>query len=314
MAYYTNGYQYNVPIGYQSREGVAAIQQQLNAQGANLKVDGIWGPKTDAAYTASGGGYNATGYGSQSQYGAYGNPDSYMTTDLSSLYQQVLTTLNPPTVSYSMPSRSELSYENASILRPAYDHAIEQRQRQTLSNRAEIDVDAASRGMGRSSYVTDVKDRAMDSEAYDIARLEGEYAAALAAAVQQQYDKHLQNKLAADQFNANAQAAAQNAAFSYATTLHKNNLSQAQAMADAMAAAQLQGNSSSGKRASSSSTGYSNAMIAEMQNTALGIYGGATSQQDLTNKVKDIQQNKPYDGIYQQGASDFIAGILDGMR
>lgn len=315
MAYYTSGYQYNVPIGFESREGVAAVQRQLNAGGANLKVDGIWGPKTDAAYTAAqGGGTNAASYAAQSPYGAYGDPTGYMTTDLGSLYQQVFSTLNPPTVSYSMPSRSELSYENASILRPSYDHAIEQRQRQTLTNRAEIDVDAASRGMGRSSYVTDVKDRAMDSEAYDIARLEGEYAAALAAAVQQQYDKHLQNKLAADQYNANALAAAQNAAFSYATSLHKNNLSQAQAMANAAAAQTGSYASSGSKRSGSSSAGYSDSVVAEMQNTAIGIYKGASSQQDLSNKINAIQQDKRYDSIYQPGASDFIAGMLDGMR
>lgn len=309
-AYYTSGYGQYVPAGYQSRNGVAAMQQQLNAQGASLKVDGIWGPKTDAAYTAA---MQQSAYqqGSYPQAGAYGGAGAgYGSTDLGTLYQQVLGVLNPPSISYAMPSNSSLAAENASILRPAYDHAITQRQQQTLYNRAEIDVDAASRGMGRSSYVTDVKDRAMDAEAADIARLEGEYAAALAAAVQEQYNRHLANKLAADQYNAQAMAAAQNTAFGYATTLHGSNLAAAQAMAQA--ASGSGGARRSGK--SSGSGALSGAMQKELQNTALGIYGSTGSGAELDRAIADIYTVKPYDGAYQDGASDYVAGILSGLR
>lgn len=314
MAYYTSGYQYSVPTGYQSREGVAQLQQQLNTQGAGLKVDGVWGPKTDAAYAQ----YTGAG-GYTNPYAAlaatpYGNPSGYMTTDLNSLYNQVYGILNPPSISYSMPSRTELASENAGILRPGYDHAITQRQQQTLYNRAEIDIDAASRGMGRSSYVTDVKDRAMDAEAADIARMEGEYAAALAAAVQEQYDRHLSNKLAADQYNAQMMAAAQNAAFGYATTLHSNNLNQAEALAQAALAGG--DSSSSGKKSKSTKApnGFSTDVLADMQGTAKGIYAAAGTDAELNQAIREIERSKPYDNVYAPGASDYIAGMLNGMR
>ena len=46
---------YLPPPAVTSRGQVMEIQRQLNANGANLKVDGIWGPQTSAAYTANGG-------------------------------------------------------------------------------------------------------------------------------------------------------------------------------------------------------------------------------------------------------------------
>ena len=59
--YYLTGY--TTPVGVTDRAGVEAIQQQLNAQGASLKVDGIWGPKTDAAYKALNGSLNSSSGG-----------------------------------------------------------------------------------------------------------------------------------------------------------------------------------------------------------------------------------------------------------
>jgi len=43
---------YYPPMGVYSKDDVKQVQQQLNASGANLKVDGIWGPATNAAYYA----------------------------------------------------------------------------------------------------------------------------------------------------------------------------------------------------------------------------------------------------------------------
>ncbi len=318
MAFYTGGYEYSVPTGYQSKEGVAQLQKQLNAIGANLKVDGIWGPKTDAAYAqANGPGPQSGGYGTMqaSGYANYSGGNVYGGTDLNALYQQVLGVLSPPSISYAMPSRDELTAENSGILRPAYDQAILQRQRQTLQNRAEIDVDAASRGMGRSTWVTDVKDRAMDSEADDIARMEGEYAAALSAAVQEQYEQHLANKLAADQYNAQATAAAQNAAFGYATQMYNSNLAQAQAMQAAM----LAGAGGSGGGKSSGKSGHSgnlsNSVKEQMNRTALQIYDAYAKTPGALQKVMSgIATNNPYDQVYQPGASDYILGVLNGLR
>ncbi len=52
--YYLDGYA--PPAGVTSREQVKEVQRRLNAAGAGLKEDGVWGPKTQAAYNAAGGG------------------------------------------------------------------------------------------------------------------------------------------------------------------------------------------------------------------------------------------------------------------
>lgn len=318
--YYVGGYQSLVPQGYESRDNVASIQRELNMMGANLAIDGIWGPKTNAAYqafgNAGGANYSTANYGANS-YNASGYGLG-VGMDLSSLYNQALGILSPNHVSYSMPSYSSLMSENAGILRPQYDSAIAQRQRQTLENRSEIDVDAASRGMGRSTYVTDVKGRAMDKEAEDVARLESDYSAALAKAVQEQYDRHLANKLAADQFNAQAQLAAQNAAFNYASGLYKDNLSyeREQAQLMAQAAAKALSSSSSGRSSSSSSqnTQLSDDMRKELRVLANDIYNSSGgNQSSINNIINQLKNQKTYDSLYQSGASDYLSGALSGL-
>lgn len=205
---------YTAPSSVTSKDDVRNIQRQLG-----VTADGLWGPKTQAAYEAS-------GMANQNQAAA---PFNYTTTDLDALQAQIYSKLSAPSISYSMPSQQELAAQISAYLRPSYDNAIAQRRDQTLYNRAQIDADAASRGMGRSTYVTDVKDQAMDAEASDIASLESDYKSALLQAVQDQYNQHLQNKLAADQYNSQAQYAAQEAAWQSALGLYGNNLAQAQA-------------------------------------------------------------------------------------
>lgn len=136
--------------------------------------------------------------------------------DFQTLYNQIYSQLAAPTVSYSAPSKAQLANEIAAYLRPQYDQAVAARQDQTIENKASIDTDAASRGMGRSTWVTDVKDRAMDAEASDVANLESNYQAALSQAVQEQYNQAVSNKLAVDQFNASNSATAKGQAYQLA--------------------------------------------------------------------------------------------------
>lgn len=218
---------YTAPAGVNSREQVRQMQRQLG-----VTADGLWGPKTQAAYEKSQQQNMANGY----QQAAYVAPAfDYSTTDLDALQRQIYSKLTVPTISYDMPTKQEIAAEISAYLRPSYDQAIDRRKKQTLYNRAEIDADAASRGMGRSSYVTDVKDQAMDAEASDISSLESNYNASLLEGVMNQYNQHLQNKLAADQYNASAQTAAQQAALDYAMGLYGNNLA-TKAEQEAMAA------------------------------------------------------------------------------
>lgn len=84
-----NGANGTVPQGSQSTSGIsggggggggydpstAAIQQQLNAMGAGLAVDGVWGPKTQAAYER----YMGVGAGLGSNLKTYSEAVAYQT-------------------------------------------------------------------------------------------------------------------------------------------------------------------------------------------------------------------------------------------
>ena len=84
--------------GYTLPEGVndiKAVQRQLG-----VTADGIWGPKTDAAYKSS-----------------QGN-------SFQSMVDQITAQLAAPKISYRMPSTSSLASEISAYLKPQLDQAI----------------------------------------------------------------------------------------------------------------------------------------------------------------------------------------------
>lgn len=95
------------------------------------------------------------------------------------------------------PERSDSQIKNylTNIIRPSYEQAIRQRQQQTGQNRAAIDTDAASRGMGTSTWVTDAKNRLQNQEAADIATLNSNYNATLYDSLLNQLQQRDQNRL-----------------------------------------------------------------------------------------------------------------------
>lgn len=117
-------------------------------------------------------------------------------------YKQLQSALIAPTINYTPTSRDQYLADIQAALRPGYDLAIAQRQKQTDANKAELDVDAASRGMGASTWLSDVKDRQNRYESEDIATLESQYAAAQAQQLLNALQGEKANQLAADQFNA----------------------------------------------------------------------------------------------------------------
>ena len=106
-------------------------------------------------------------------------------------YNQVLASLNG-----SMPTQTDAQLKNylTKLLRPGYDQAIQQRQMQTGQANAAIDADAASRGMGSSTWVTDAKARQMNSQAADIAGLNQNYNSALYDALLNQINQRDQQR------------------------------------------------------------------------------------------------------------------------
>jgi hypothetical protein len=130
---------------------------------------------------------------------------------LNQYYQQYLRTLPQQTVAYNPVSVKEQSIDEItnqvnSYLKSYYDSAIRSRQNEAMANRAAIDADATSRGMGASTFVTDAKSRQMNAAASDIANLRGQHGSTLAQQVQAQYQNYLANKLSADTTNAQNQA------------------------------------------------------------------------------------------------------------
>ena len=103
----------------------------------------------------------------------------------------------------SMPEQSlqGITDQLASVYRPQLEQAILSRYGATKKQKAAIDVDAASRGMGTSTWVTDAKNRIMNAEAADIAGLESDYASRLAGDALQQYNNYLADKQNLDRYN-----------------------------------------------------------------------------------------------------------------
>ena len=108
------------------------------------------------------------------------------------------------TVDYQPQSIGTLKSELQKIIRPSYDKSIQTRQQNTRSNRAAIDADAAARGIGSSTWVTDAKQRQLNNEARDIANINSDYNAALYSALMSRLADQDQLSMAAQQANMNA--------------------------------------------------------------------------------------------------------------
>ena len=123
-----------------------------------------------------------------------------------SYYQSFLKTLPNEEIEYHPIEYETQTVEGirdqvAGYMRNYYDKAIKQRQTQTRQYNAEADVDAASRGMTPSTYLSDLKGRQYMAEASDIANLESDYNANLAQTTQQQYNEYLNRRLQVDTQN-----------------------------------------------------------------------------------------------------------------
>jgi hypothetical protein len=155
---------------------------------------------------------------------------------VSSSYESILKTLMPQTIGYSpieteKQTQESLASQISAYLRPYVDKSIANRKSTTIANRAGIDIDAASRGMGASTWVTDAKQRETNAEASDIAGLESDYAANLAEQVYNSYQSYLDrqynvdtanagNQIEVDEFNAQVLAALEQTAYERALDMN----------------------------------------------------------------------------------------------
>lgn len=125
-------------------------------------------------------------------------PDEFTT-----LYEALKAKLlaDAPTMDYTPQSRAELRAQLQASLQPNLDSSIRQRQLTTERTSAAADADAAARGIGASTWGSDVKARAADAEAADIASMKGDYNATLASNLTSRLSDQESNALAADQYN-----------------------------------------------------------------------------------------------------------------
>ncbi|MDD6044118.1 MAG: peptidoglycan-binding domain-containing protein [Clostridia bacterium] len=249
-SYYMDGYA--PPQGVNSVSKVKEYQRQLG-----VKVDGIWGPDTDAAYRASIARQQAT-----QNTGGFNWGDSGRNQTFDGYYNAIKNSLSVPTVTVKPPSKDEVSSMWSSILRPSADAAIEKRNRAAERDMAELDADAVSRGMGGSTYVTSVKAREMEEAQDDIGEIEAQYGAVLAERIYDTLSQYDQMSLSAQQYNASASAAAAETALSMASDWYSQYLAQQNAAMERQASGRSSG-SSGGSSGSSKMSGLSTADYTE---------------------------------------------------
>ena len=147
------------------------------------------------AKPASGSGGSGSGSGS----GSGGQNDADI---LSGLISEMYERFAPQEIVYNAKSEDEIRSSVSAWLRPSYEQAITMRKEQTLTNKANLDADAIARGMGASTYVTDVKNRQQNAEASDIATMESDYGATLAKYVSEGVETENDRQLEVQKFNA----------------------------------------------------------------------------------------------------------------
>lgn len=140
--------------------------------------------------------------------------------NFNALYDKFYTKLNTNPIEYNPQSASTLKDSLARAMRPAYDKQVQQRRETAAANRAAIDADASARGMGSSTWVTDVKNRQRDAEAKDIAGINSDYNSALYSALLNRLNAQDELSLSAQQANASARQNAQGQALSLAQGLY----------------------------------------------------------------------------------------------
>ncbi len=146
----------------------------------------------------------------------------------------------PQLIDYTPLDETTLAERISAVLRPVYDKAIAAIFRGNRRADAELDADAISRGMGSSTFVSDLK-RRQDSAAADDARdLESEYGAKLADQLYKAMEGERDRLLEVKKFNAQQQSEAWEQAFSAARVLYDAYL--------AAKAAQSSGGRGSGKK------------------------------------------------------------------
>ena len=141
------------------------------------------------------------------------------------IYEKAKQDHAPQLASYTPLDEKTLADRIGAVLRPVYEKAIAAIFRGNRHADAELDADAISRGMGSSTFVTDVKRRQDSAAADDVNDLESEYGAKLADQLYKAMEGERDRQLEVEKFNAQQRSAALEQAFSAAQVLDAAYLS-----------------------------------------------------------------------------------------
>ena len=225
-----------------------------------------------------------------------------------SLFRKMLERYVPETVEFRPVSEDVLRDTISNWLRPAYEQAIQSRRERTERINAELDADAWSRGMGESTYLTDVKERQLRGEAQDVDTIESNYAATLAGELYNAIKSQQEQKIEVDRFNAEQINAAHRHAAEAAEALYQTYLN--------AAAAKTGGSSGSGGTAGKT-TGGSGADWSDAFDVKTYLEGriGKADYRTVVNLLSRMTSDERRQ-LYDRGNASYAklrAEILNGI-
>lgn len=137
------------------------------------------------------------------------------------IYEKAKKDYAPQLVTYTPLDEQTLAERIGAVLRPLYDKAIAAIFRGNRRQDAELDADAISRGMGSSTFVTDVKRRQDNATAEGARDLESDYGAKMADQLYKAMEGEREKQLEVEKFNAQQRNAAMEQAFAAAKYLYQ---------------------------------------------------------------------------------------------
>ena len=156
------------------------------------------------------------------------------------IYEKTKKDYVPQQMSYTPLDEKTLADRIGAALRPVYEKAIAAIFRGNKHADAELDADAISRGMGSSTFVSDLKRRQDNAAADDVKELESDYGAKLADQLNKAMEGERDRLLEVEKFNAQQRSLATEQAFSAAKTTSTAEIKTSLAQAVASARGQVE--------------------------------------------------------------------------
>lgn len=148
-----------------------------------------------------------------------------MSESFETFYKKTKAQYAPTLMGYAETDMEALRETITAWLRPSYEQALKRQEKQAALYNGKLDADAWSRGMGSSTYVSDLKYRRQNELLENRANLEASYGAALAEQLYNAWEKQLEYRMEVEKFNAQAQNDANQKALTAAGNLYQSYLS-----------------------------------------------------------------------------------------